>query len=344
MTTRRNTQLQRAAASSALIQDSQRHLNRSVSELSVLQWRKSKTNFWQLRAAMTGYFMLLSFLPCAFPTPPLAFWTFQEPSAPYLSSGTAGPYALLDGNASLPIASLAAPRAPFGARAAYFPPHAANNSARLFAPRAAVPAITSDLAGSNATVTLLAWVSIPPQLKPTGMVAGVWDEYGVEGGATGARAYALFLNLAICGGGGGGPGPRYGNGLAAHISPIGGPTPGSRYCTTAACDARVLPHSDWHCLAGTYDGQFIRAYVNGSLVANSWRNPFNLSGGIFDPRGLPGRIGAEFGVGGNRINATVGAPPEWSNNFEGLLGGLAVWGEALGAEAVAQACALGNGF
>ena len=289
--------------------------------------------------------------------PPLAFWRFQEAAAPFLSSGTAGPYALLQGNASHPIPTVPAPGAPFGALAACFGAHcspaaaaaaaapaaaaggAYNNSARLYAPRAAAPAITEGLSGANATVTLMAWVSLPTA-RPEGLVAGVWDEYGVEGGATGARAYALFLNLGACAAANG---AAYAGGLAAHISPSGGPSPGSRFCTSAACDARALaPWPAWHCLANTYDGSAIRAFVNGSLAPNAWRNPYNLTGGIFRPG--PGRVGAEFGVGANRINATAGAPPQWSNAFQGLLGGLAVWGSALAPEDVARACALARGF
>ena len=280
---------------------------------------------------------------------PLALWRFQEAAAPYLSAGTAGAYSLLQGNASRPIPTVPASGAPFGPLAACFGSHCSasaaaaaaagfNNSARLYAPRDAAPAITEGLSGPSATVTLVAWVSLPSLDQPEGLGAGVWDEYGVEGGATGARAYAIFLNLGACHGG-----EPYAGGLAAHISPLGGPSPGSRYCTSAACDSRALaPSPAWHCLANTYDGSAIRAYVNGSLVANAWRNPYNLTGGIFRPG--PGRVGAEFGVGANRINATAGAPPQWSNVFEGLLGGLAVWGSALDEGEVAQACALARGF
>jgi hypothetical protein len=41
-------------------------------------------------------------------------------------------------------------------------------------------------------------------------------------------------------------------GLAAHISPVGGPTPPSPYCQTAACDPRSLAPNAWHCLVNTY--------------------------------------------------------------------------------------------
>jgi len=285
------------------------------------------------------------------PPAPVALFTFQEARAPYYASARgAERYALLDGNASHPIVMVAvAPGggggggAPFGARAALFPPGAgANNSARLFAPRAAAPGLTSGIAGPAATVTLVAWVQLPPGgVRGGPLVAGAWDEYGAVGGRTGARQYALFLNLAACR-----SAPEYPGGAAAHVSPVGGPTPGSAYCETAACDPRPLAPGAWHCLANAYDGAAIRAYVNGTLVANGPRNPFPLAGGIYDAEAVGG-AGAEFGVGLNRVNATADGARDgfaWANRFEGLLGGLAVYNASLSAAHVAAACAMGAGF
>ena len=293
----------------------------------------------------TPFLLLLSLGALAAPLPPpLALWDLQEPTGrPRVSRGTAGPYELLDGDLDHPIPTTAVPGgAPFGALAASFGPRPFNSSARLFAPRAAVPALTEGIAGPAARVTLIAWVSLPTA-NFSGMVAGVWDEFGVEGGATGARQYALFLNLGTCQGGGGGA--TYAHGLAGHISNVGGPTPGSRYCTTAACDPRRLAGAPaWHCLATTYDGADIRAYVNGTFAPNSARNPFPLTGGIWDPSRAPGRVGAEFGVGANRVNTTAGGPPTWTNRFIGLLGGVAVWDRALSEADVGRACALAPGF
>ena len=288
---------------------------------------------------------ILPFLLCTAPLlalrPPLALWELQEPTgAPRISVGTAGPYALLDGNATFPIPTVRVENGPFGPFAAQFLPPPANNSARLFAPRDSAPAITEGIAGPNATVTLVAWVKLLPGRKAEGMVAGVWDEYGIVGGATGARQYAIFLNLGKCYGNNG---TLYNGGLAGHISDVGGPTPGERFCSTAACDARTLG-PDWHCLATTYDDSFIKVYVNGTFEGNANRNPYALEGGIFDPASLPGRAGAEFGVGANRVNSTPGAPFHWDNYFEGLLGGVAVWDAALGEADVVQACRLAKGF
>jgi hypothetical protein len=268
---------------------------------------------------------------------PLALWTFQEPTgAPRLSSPSSlhPEYALLDGNASNPV-----PRVDgglFGPHAAYFPADGGfNNSQRLFAPRAAVPALAAGIAGPNATVTFIAWVrrNASDALNSEGMVAGVWDEYAK------ARQYALFTDLGACD-----TAPAYDHGLAAHVSATGGPTPGQKYCVTRACDPRPLPAAAWHCLANVYDpsGAGIAAYVNGTLRPNGGDNPFAYPLGVFSPEaaGVPG---AEFGVGANRVNETVGGPPRWSNRWTGTLGGLAVWAQALSQAQVAAACALPGG-
>jgi hypothetical protein len=273
---------------------------------------------------------------------PVALFTFQELGAPYASSG-AERYFLIDGNASHPIATRAVLGAPFGARAAAFDaPMVYNNSARLFAPRAAAPGITSGIAGPDARVTIVAWVQLLSASVVGGpLIAGAWDEFGVEGGRTGARQYALFLNLGACRGA-----PSFANGVAAHISPVGGPTPGSPYCETAACDPRVLVPGAWQCIANTYDGVNIKAYLNGTLVANGARNPFPLTGGIYDAERVGG-FGAEFGVGLNRVNASADGRTggfHWENRFEGLLGGIAVYNESLALADVAAACAMGAGF
>ena len=276
--------------------------------------------------------------------PPLALWDLQEPTGhARVSRGSAGAYALIDGNTSRPIETVAVPGGgPFGAFAASFLPLGANNSARLYAPRATVPRLTDGIGGPAAKVTLLAWVSLPAGGASEGLVAGVWDEFGVEGGATGARQYAIFMNLGKCAAANG---SVYNGGLAGHMSNVGGPTPGQRFCATAACDPRRLAGAPaWHCLATTYDDETIRVYVNGTFAANAARNPFPMAGGIWSPAGEPGRVGAEFGVGANRVNETVGGPFTWANHFSGLLGGVAVWDTALAEADVARACALARGF
>lgn len=263
--------------------------------------------------------------------PPLALWRFQDSgkTGPFISSGSAGPYVLRQGNASSPVTSEVVQNGPFGPRAVFFAPTSGNNSQRLFAPRDDVPALAG-IEGVNATVTLMVWVQLPFG-APASLVAGVWDEYGIVGGTTGARAYAVFLRLGACDNA-----PEYHGGAAAHISPIGGPTPPSPYCTTAACDPRPLDNTSWHCISTTYDGEVITSAVNGSVVGNGARNPFPLQGGIFKPG--PARVGAEFGVGGNRVNASTYGMWRWTNRFAGYLGGVAVWNTSLAPAELTEAC------
>jgi hypothetical protein len=279
---------------------------------------------------------------CAFaasPAPlplPLSFWRFQEATgAPRLGDGfgATSSSALLEGNASAPMERVAG--GVFGAFSVRFDGGGGfNNSRRLAASRAAAPALTVALGGPNATVTVVAWVRALAQgWGASALVAGVWNEHAA------ARQYALFTKLPACD-----SAPVYAGGVAGHASNVGGPTPGDRFCETRACDPRPLPRQDWQCLAMAYDGAAIYAFLNGTLLKNGNDNPFAYPGGLFSPEAA-GRVGAEFAVGANLINTTVGGLPHWSNLFEGDVGGLAVFAEGLADPAdVARICAFANGF
>jgi hypothetical protein len=243
---------------------------------------------------------------------PLALWTFQEPTGrPRLSVGM-HEYSLEDGNNSYPVERGIGGL--FGPFSANFTAAAPNQ--RLRAERATVPALTVDLGGVSARVSLVAWVRRPVQQSNNrssfyGFVAGVWGDTSME-----ARQYALYFDLGACNG----DAPTYAHGAAAHISNVGGPTPGHKWSVTAACDPRPLPPDMWHCVANVYDGETIRVYVNATLSDNGNVNPYPLTGGIYSPEAA-GRAGAEFGVG---VTPAFGF-----NQFEGLLGGLAVFNSAL---------------
>lgn len=274
-------------------------------------------------------------LPASVPAP-LSFWTLQEPTgAPRVGDafGASAPAVLLDGNASSPIARVAVAQGPFGAFAASFAPApgaGVNNSRRLAAARATAPALTTALGGAAATVTVVAWVR--DASPSSALIAGVWNEHAA------ARQYALFSALPACS-----SAPAYARGAAGHASNCGGPTPGSRYCETRACDPRPLPAGAWHCLAMTYNGTHIGALVNGTALPNGDAQPFAYAGGLYSPEAA-GRPGAEFAVGANVINVTAGGPPLWSNVFTGDVGGLAVFAQGLAADDVARVCALAEGF
>lgn len=263
---------------------------------------------------------------------PLAFWTFQEAEGqPRLSTGSLGTVALVDGNTSSPIQQ--GQGGVFGPHSAYFPGYSGNNSQRLCASRAAAPGLTVDIAGPNATVTMIAWTRRPASATTAeGMVAGVWNEYAQ------ARQYAIFTDLGACS-----TAPVYAGGLAAHISAVGGPTAGQKYCVTRACDPLPLPSNVWHCLANVYNGSHIIAYLNGTLHDNGRDNPYYYPDGIFSPESS-GREGAEFGVGANYVNKTAGGPPVLSNVMAGYLGGLAVFSQPLQQADVSTVCSWAAGF
>ncbi len=186
----------------------------------------------------------------------------------------------------------------------------------LCAPRAACPAL--DVHGAAAAVSVVAWIKrepAPVELADSCQaIAGMWNEHG-------RRQYCLFLNLRIW---------NSAEQVGAHVSRVGGPTPGHPYCMDAAIGATKVPFGRWVCVAATYDGSSARAYLNGALDARGDRNPYHYPGGLFDG----GPNGADFTVGAVARPETV--TPEFqevghvvANRFHGLLGGLAVFNRAL---------------
>ena len=167
---------------------------------------------------------------------PTAFWTFQEPQgAPKVSRGLFN-YSLTEGDLAHPVARSTG--GIFGDYAADFT--AASPTQRLRAVRSSAPALTSSIAGPNATVSMLAWVRRPSGNYSDGFLAGVW---GDGAGASkqhpqSTRQYAIYFDLGACNGEAGNgkpPAPVYHRGLAAHISNCGGPSsPRNRVLVFAA--------------------------------------------------------------------------------------------------------------
>jgi hypothetical protein len=109
---------------------------------------------------------------------PVSFWKFQEPTgSARLSSGVYN-YALTDGDLSHPIEQVDGGL--FGTYAAYF--SAASDDQRLRANRSSVPALTIDIAGPSAVVSMVAWIKRINQSAPfsKGFLAGVWGDTGIE--------------------------------------------------------------------------------------------------------------------------------------------------------------------
>jgi hypothetical protein len=240
----------------------------------------------------------------------ISFWDFQEaPGQDRIAQGEYS-YALQERRGEVPRVQDGV----FGKYSALF------DGTRYFEiPRAACPAL--NLHGPDAQVSVVTWLK-RRAAKPHGCeaVAGMWNEYG-------ARQYCLFLNLGI----------DYGRDqVGGHISNLGGPTPGDPFCLDAGIGSTPVPLDVWQCCAFTYDGQYIRAYLNGKFDPRGARNPYHYPSGIFDG----GKDGSNFTVGAVARPEDVNAPwpdvPFIGNWFYGLLGGLAVYNRALSDEDIKQ--------
>jgi hypothetical protein len=204
----------------------------------------------------------------------LCFWNFSEvPGEPRVSAGRYS-YHLQERGGTVG-------RSEEG----FFGPHAAELGAGpwLEVLRAAGPGL--NLHGPTAQVSVLAWIRrAPSPIDSCEAVAGMWNEHD-------KRQYCLFLNLRI---------HESAQQVGAHISSIGGATPGYKYCMDAAIGATPVPFNHWQCVAISYNGSSARAYLNGRLDARGDRNPYAYPGGIYDG----GPEGADFTVG-------AVARPEW---------------------------------
>ena len=266
----------------------------------------------------------------------VAFWTFGEEAGQLRSSsGTkekhpmkevGGPIARVEGG-------------PFSGYAADL------NGKQYFS----IPyAETGDLniSGPEAQVSMFAVVRIV-NLKQSRTIAGMWSEGKGANDDTGTRQYAMLMNM-----------PTYGgpNKLTPHISSEGGVTrraDGSAFpwCADYAATAHEVPTEEWCTLGFTYDGKYIRAYINGVLDKmeldpvkhkrtdpyftkegldgkDRGMNPYYHGRGIFrlDPEkhastkigGADFTVGARYAVGSMLGEATIGK-----------FGGLAVFNRAI---------------
>lgn len=174
--------------------------------------------------------------------------------------------------------------------------------------------------GENTSLTVIAWIKWTGE--QTGFVSGMWNEYQ-DGGK---RQYGLFVSL-----------PHY-NGkdqVCGHVSKTGKPTPPFPYSIDYSASRQSVPKEQWCCIAFTYDGEFIRSFLNGvfeprdpELINNTkgiegyrdglvqCKNPYYFPHGI-------GNNGSDFTVGAVLLKSGMG------NFFKGLIGGIAVYNRAL---------------
>ncbi|TDB62271.1 LamG domain-containing protein [Arundinibacter roseus] len=174
--------------------------------------------------------------------------------------------------------------------------------------------------GPNQGVTVMAWVKWTGE--QTGFVGGMWNEY--LGG--GKRQYGLFVSL-----------PYYNgkNQVCGHISKTGKPTPPFPYSIDYSASPQIVPAEVWSCVAFTYDGTYIRSYLDGKFEAREPELIQHTLGFEGYPEGLTqsknplyfpdgmGNNGSDFTVGSVLIKSGMG------NFFKGKIGGLAVFDRAL---------------
>jgi hypothetical protein len=224
-------------------------------------------------------------------------WDFSFPS-PYVSKeGNA--YSLQQGNERLSMA---------------YEGIVGNNSVAideggyLFIPREQCGGL--NIYGKQAQVSVLAWVKRKQKSHvQCEAVAGMWNETEKK------RQYCLFLNLRLF---------DSADQVCGHVSALGGATPGQQWCTDASIGSDTVAYGEWSFIAFTYDGEFIRSYLNGEMDERKDRNPYFYDQGIFDG----GKNGSGFTVG------AVDRLGEMGNYFTGLISGLAVFNRALSAEEI----------
>lgn len=173
--------------------------------------------------------------------------------------------------------------------------------------------------GKNQGVTVMAWVKWE---EKTGFVGGMWNEYQ-DGGK---RQYGLFVSL-----------PHY-NGedqVCGHISYSGKPTPPFPYSIDYSASKQTVQKNKWQFIAFTYDGMYIKSYLNGIFEPREPELIKNTQGFEGYPDGLVQSKNPYFfpdGMGNNGSDFTVGSvllSRGMGNFFVGQIGGLAVFNRAL---------------
>ncbi len=187
---------------------------------------------------------------------------------------------------------------------------------------------TFDLNVKTNQVTVLAWVK-KAKASQIGFVAGMWNEY--ENG--GKRQYGLFVSLPFYNGA---------DQVCGHISKKGGATPPFPYSIDYSASAQKVPFEKWTLVAFTYDGKYIKSYVDGKFEARKPELIKNTKGYKEYPNGLVQSKNPYYypdGIGDNGSDFTVGAvmlKRGMGNWYKGEIGGIAVYNRALSAEEFLQ--------
>ncbi|MGB3585931.1 MAG: LamG-like jellyroll fold domain-containing protein [Tunicatimonas sp.] len=239
----------------------------------------------------------------------VALWDFKEPSGQNRKANGTNEFQLRETHGTLPRLS----EGPLSGYSALF-----EGKAFLSLPHKEIGRL--NIHGEDQGITVVAWVKWSGE--QTGFVGGMWNEYQ-DGGK---RQYGLFVSL-----------PYY-NGedqVCGHISLSGGPTPPFPYSIDYSASQQKVPVDEWCCIAFTYDGEFIRSYLNGAFKSRPSELIDHTSGFPDYPSGLTQTKNPYTypdGIGNNGSDFTVGAVQLASgmgNYFIGQIGGLAVFDRAL---------------
>jgi len=178
--------------------------------------------------------------------------------------------------------------------------------------------------GKNQGITVMAWVKWKGK---TGFVGGMWNEYA----SGGKRQYGLFVSL-----------PYYNGGdrVCGHISNTGKPTPPFPYSIDYSASKQTVEKGQWQFVVFTYDGQYIRSYLNGKFEAREPELIDHTKGFTGYPEGITHSKNPYYfpdGMGNNGSDFTIGAvllARGMGNYFRGQIGGLAVFNRALSPEEI----------
>ncbi|UBM58145.1 LamG domain-containing protein [Marinilongibacter aquaticus] len=181
--------------------------------------------------------------------------------------------------------------------------------------------------GPGKEVTVIAYVKWTGE--QTGFVGGMWNEYA-DGGK---RQYGLFVSL-----------PYY-NGrdqVCGHISKNGRATAPFPYSIDYSASPQKVPTDTWTYVAFSYDGEYIKSYLNGNFETRDPELIEHTMGFEGFPDGLTQSKNPYYfpdGMGNNGSDFTVGAvllKRGMGNFFKGQIGGLAVFDKALSDEEIAR--------
>ena len=184
----------------------------------------------------------------------------------------------------------------------------------LYIPRSECPAL--NLHGKNAQVTVLAWVKRKPKnYIECEAIAGMWNETEKK------RQYCLFINIQLY---------NSADQVSGHVSGVGGPTPGNRWCVDVSIGKQKVNFDEWTFIGFSYDSKKIKSYYNGLFDVREGTNPYDYKLGLFNGE----KEGSDFTVGAVNRSGVMG------NFFAGQIGMLAIFDRALSDNEIMQLSSL----